>query len=211
MSSYRKLSNFGEKKMETETVIPKLLKIEDKNTLIQNNKVVVVDVYADWCGPCKIVSPLFLGLFPKYNIPGICVLAKENIDAKLSPNIQVVPTFQFFLNGAFDSAITGGDITQVENKIIELVNSISKPHPPTIEKTVPEHHHLADKNPHAVPPQLAPQFQYSEPKPPAPPTSPKSQVPLQTTNEGFQHAHEARQQYYEKPAHLPMQLPIRRK
>ena len=97
MSSYKKLSTFGEKKSEVDSLLPNILRIEDKTALIQNYKVVVIDVHADWCGPCKIVSPLFSELFKKYNIPGVCILAKENVDLKLSPSIQVVPTFQFFL------------------------------------------------------------------------------------------------------------------
>ena len=208
MSQYKKLSTFGEKKSESpEVVIPKILKIEDKMHLIQNYKVCVVDVYADWCGPCKIVSPLFSQLFTKYNIPGICILAKENVDLKLSPNIQVVPSFQFFLYGQLDSVISGADITLVENKIIELINSNNPaiPPPPTPE-TVPP--------PQPLPPQLQPNFQYQAPPPPPPPQQPmynNNTMPSQTQSEGFQHAHSVKQEFYEKPPQLPIQLPIRRK
>jgi thiol-disulfide isomerase/thioredoxin len=201
MSQYRKLSTFGEKKIESEVVIPKILKIEDKMYLIQNYKVCVVDVYADWCGPCKIVSPLFSQLFTKYNIPGICILAKENVDLKLSPNIQVVPSFQFFLYGQLESIISGADITLVENKIIELINSNSViPPPPTNPDSSAKEATAAP-----LPPQLQPQFQYQAPPPPL------TQPPNQTQSEGFQHAHNTKQEFYEKPPQLPIRLPIRRK
>ena len=205
MSSYKKLSAFGEKKSEVDSLLPNILRIEDKTALIQNYKVVVIDVHADWCGPCKIISPLFSELFKKYNIPGVCILAKENVDLKLSPSIQVVPTFQFFLYGQLDSVISGADITLVENKIIELINfqpTGGPPNPPSNPVAPPP---IESK----VPPQLEPQFQYQQPPPPPPPSSPRSVA--QTQNEGFQHAHQSRQQYYEKPAQLPMSLPIRRK
>jgi len=203
MSQYKKLSTFGEKKSESEVVIPIILKIEDKMHLIQNYKVCVVDVYADWCGPCKIVSPLFSQLFTKYNIPGICILAKENVDLKLSPNIQVVPSFQFFLYGQLESIISGADITLVENKIIELINSNTPSFQPPIK---------SESNPspaQPLPPQLQPQFQYQAPPPPPP--SSMHQVQNQTQSEGFQHAHSVKQEFYEKPPQLPIQLPIRRK
>jgi len=203
MSQYKKLSTFGEKKSESEVVIPTILKIEDKMHLIQNYKVCVVDVYADWCGPCKIVSPLFSKLFTKYNIPGICILAKENVDLKLSPNIQVVPSFQFFLYGQLESIISGADITLVENKIIELINSNT----PSIPQSIKSDSNPASTPP--LPPQLQPQFQYQAPPPPPPSSMP--QVQNQTQSEGFQHAHSVKQEFYEKPPQLPIQLPIRRK
>ena len=204
MSQYKKLSTFGEKKIESEVIIPSILKIEDKMHLMQNYKVCVVDVYADWCGPCKIISPLFSQLFSKYNIPGICILAKENVDLKLSPNIQVVPSFQFFLYGQLESIISGADITLVENKIVELINSNTPSIPPS--KPVDEKTSSAPLPPlPPLPPQLQPQFQYQAPPPPTIPTQ------TQTQAEGFQHAHNTKQEFYEKPPQLPIQLPIRRK
>ena len=202
MSNYKKLATFGEKKEEKSDNIPQILKIEDKNFILQNYKICVIDVYAGWCGPCKIVSPPFSKLFAKYNIPGVCILAKENVDLKLSPNIQVVPSFQFFVYGNLDSTISGADITLVENKIIELLNSTSIPttQQPSSQQQIPQQ----------IPPQMQPQFQYQAP----PPITGESSVAaptVQTQNEGFQHAHNSRQQYNETPPQLPMQLPIRRK
>ena len=223
MSSYKKLSHFGEKSgHETSDVVPKILRKEDKENLIRNFKVVVIDVFADWCGPCKIISPLFSSLFPKYNIPGICILAKENVDLALSPSIQVVPSFQFYLNGTLDSVISGADITLVENKIIELINSVAPTPTPGLPKNNnPPHHPSSD----SIPPQLSPQFQYQKPHGMITSASPSMPMPTQVSpsvppnstdmtqsqNEGFQHAQQSRQQYYEQPAHLPMHLPIRRK
>jgi thiol-disulfide isomerase/thioredoxin len=206
MSNYKKLSTFGEKKEGKSDNIPQILKIEDKKFLLQNYKICVIDVYADWCGPCKIVSPLFSKLFTKYNIPGVCTLAKENVDLKLSPNIQVVPSFQFFVYGNLDSTISGADITLVENKIIELINSTSMPPPPTQQQPPSTQQQL--------PPQMQSPFQYQGPAPPPLPSSESVSAPappIQTQNEGFQHAYNSRQQYNEAPPQLPMQLPIRRK
>ena len=234
MSQYKKLSSFGEKKEEEKSSdIPNILKIEDKTQLIQSYKVCVVDIYADWCGPCKIVSPLFSQLFKKYYIPGICILAKENVDLKLSTNIQVVPSFQFYLYGQLESIISGADIKLVENKIIELINSNVKI-PESLTVPVPNQNQNQNQGviypqyappPPQLPPQLQQQFQYETP--PATTqdasipsttqdtikatTQPESMLPTQTQSEGFQHDHNFRQQYYEKPPQLPIQLPIRRK
>lgn len=121
--SYRKLNELGnsepsaslsrKENYKTPTIVPEITTKEDKDSLIMNNKVVVVDVYADWCGPCKTTGPLFSMLYDKYN--GVCKLVKENVDLRLSPTVQVVPTFQIFVEGKLKSQITGANLAEVES------------------------------------------------------------------------------------------------
>ena len=119
------LGNTAPKNTEKETfdppiTVPEITTIEDKETLIRHNKVVVIDIYADWCGPCKTSAPLFAELYEKYK--DYCVLVKENVDLKLSPTIQVIPTFQIFHEGKLDSQITGVNLKDVEEKIITFIS-----------------------------------------------------------------------------------------
>lgn len=134
MSSYKKLSAIGNlEPYETDKTtslkpapiqeVPEIKTLDEKNLIISQNKVCVIDIYANWCGPCKIVSPLFTNLFPKYNNPGVCALLKENVELRLSPDVQVIPTFQFYLNGTPHSIITGADITSIEERINELIST----------------------------------------------------------------------------------------
>jgi thioredoxin 1 len=95
---------------------------EDKKQAILKNRVCVIDIYGDWCGPCKLIEPKFQALAEKYNRPGYCALVKENVDLTLSPNVGGVPTFQFYFQGRFESSITGGDMKSIEAKIQELLN-----------------------------------------------------------------------------------------
>lgn len=46
--------------------------------VLQNNLPVVVDFYADWCGPCKMLSPIIESLEPQY--AGKVVIGKLNVD-----------------------------------------------------------------------------------------------------------------------------------
>lgn len=96
--------------------------LEQKNQLIMSKKVCVIDVYASWCGPCQITGPLFEKLALKYK-DQFCVFAKENVELKLSPNVTVIPTFQFYQNGRFHSVITGADMDMIEKRVVELINS----------------------------------------------------------------------------------------
>lgn len=61
------------------------------------DKIVAVDFYADWCGPCKMISPRFESLSLEY--PNIIFL-KVNVEhlkgTSRKCGISAMPTFQFF-------------------------------------------------------------------------------------------------------------------
>jgi len=42
----------------------------------------VVDFYADWCGPCKVISPVFEQLAAAESKPGRIVFCKVNVDSQ---------------------------------------------------------------------------------------------------------------------------------
>ena len=126
MSNYKKLNDIGNSASTTSatvnsniSVVPEITSLEDKNALLKNNKLVVVDVYATWCGPCSDTTPLFAALYDKYK--SLCILVRENVDLRLSPTVQVVPTFQIFVNGKLNSQITGNSIEEVENTILKFI------------------------------------------------------------------------------------------
>ena len=96
---------------------------EEKDALIKSNKIVVVDIYGDWCGPCKRCAPQYAEFANKYNRPGKCLFVKEDVDKNFTEDITGVPMFQFFINGKLDGVITGANISAVEAKIIELIQT----------------------------------------------------------------------------------------
>ncbi len=51
--------------------------IEEFKTLINENNYVVIDFYADWCGPCKMLSPI---MHEVENEKSNIVFAKVNVD-----------------------------------------------------------------------------------------------------------------------------------
>ena len=90
--------------------------LEHKNKIIKEYKYVVVDVYGDWCGPCKKIYPKVLELQNKW--PTV-KFVKEDIDKKIT-NVNGVPYFQFYKEGKFQGDSIGASILNVNKKIEEM-------------------------------------------------------------------------------------------
>jgi len=70
--------------------------------VIKSTLPVVVDVFATWCGPCKMMLPVFEELAKE--LAGKYKLVKLNIDEErdiaIKYNVSSIPTFLFFKNGS---------------------------------------------------------------------------------------------------------------
>jgi thioredoxin-like negative regulator of GroEL len=51
-------------------------------TLTSSATFTVVDFYADWCGPCKVISPIFEQLATAESKPGKIIFCKVDVDAQ---------------------------------------------------------------------------------------------------------------------------------
>lgn len=107
--------------IEQEGEVESIESLEHKKYLIRNNKVVLVDIYGDWCGPCKAIEKKYTQIAQQYSQGGVCAVVKENIDKKISPNVRGVPTFQFYFKGQPAGVITGADIVNVEKRLVQLL------------------------------------------------------------------------------------------
>jgi len=102
---------------------PKIISAAHKQQILSANKFVVIDIYGDWCGPCKVVAPRFYELAHKYTRAGLCAMVKEDVDDELTPDVQGVPAFDFFVDGKRVHRITGGAMDDVEAKLMELAHA----------------------------------------------------------------------------------------
>lgn len=71
------------------------------NELIKGKQPVLVDFYADWCGPCKMMSPVLEELSGKMGekVKILKVDVDRNPQAAGSFGVQGVPTFILFKEG----------------------------------------------------------------------------------------------------------------
>jgi thioredoxin 1 len=135
---YRTYDELGSEEVQTPQQAPlspvhELSTLEEKRQLIGSTALVVVDIYADWCGPCKQTAPAYAVLADRYNSQSKCVLVKENLDRKIT-QVGSVPIFEFYLYGNKVDQVIGGDIPQVEKKIVALLAETQKKvqHPSSI-------------------------------------------------------------------------------
>lgn len=85
---------------------------------------VLIDFYADWCGPCKMMAPVVEKLAEDY--AGRVKVGKVNVDEEpeLAQKYRVVsiPTFAFFKNGEVaDTAVgamSAAELTQKTEQIL---------------------------------------------------------------------------------------------
>lgn len=74
---------------------------EFKTKVLENELPVMVDFYADWCGPCKRLAPVIAEIAAEYE--GKAVVYKMNVDDEPNTSaefgISSIPTLFFFKNG----------------------------------------------------------------------------------------------------------------
>ena len=98
--------------METNTLSSQIVHITDDSfdeEVTNSDKPVLVDYWADWCGPCKMIAPILDELSDEYS--GRIKIAKLNIDENPATppkyGIRGIPTLMLFKNGNVEATKVG--------------------------------------------------------------------------------------------------------
>lgn len=100
-----------------------VLKITSNNfeeEVLNSDKTTIIDFYADWCGPCKMMSPIINSIAEENNNIKV---GKLNVDEAQSIaikyNVMSIPTIIIFKNGREYKRFVG--VTNKEN-ILNVLN-----------------------------------------------------------------------------------------
>ena len=102
-----------------------VLKLTDENferEVLNSEKTCLVDFYADWCGPCKMMSPIIEQIANELadTIKVGKVNSDENIELTQKYNIMSIPTIMVIKNGNVEKTFVG--VTQKD----EIINELKK-------------------------------------------------------------------------------------
>ena len=78
------------------------------NQEISNNDLLLVDFWAEWCGPCKSMHPIFTRMAKKYKQVRFARVNVDNAqDIAMKYGVQSIPTFIMFKNGEIANQMVG--------------------------------------------------------------------------------------------------------
>ena len=96
--------------------------LDFESEVIQSNKLVIVDFWAEWCGPCKMIAPL-LDEVAKEMTDKVKIV-KVNVDEEQQLaqqyGIYNIPTLLFFKDGKVREQVVG---TAAKKVLIEKINA----------------------------------------------------------------------------------------
>ena len=90
--------------------------------VVQSDKLVIVDFWAEWCGPCKMIAPLLDEIARE--LPDKVKIVKVNVDQEQQLaqkfGIYNIPTLLFFKGGTVREQVVG---TAAKKVLVEKINS----------------------------------------------------------------------------------------
>ena len=101
----KKSEEFSKKKEDVTVVLTE----ENFDDIIKNNKLVLVDCWAEWCAPCHLYEPIYKRVAEKYK--GKAIFGRLNVDdnPKIADkyNVLNIPTTLIFVNGKLVDNLVG--------------------------------------------------------------------------------------------------------
>ncbi len=95
--------------------------LNEFNQLLKSSGKVVVDFTATWCGPCKVIAPVFEELAGQHNeVTFIKVDVDSGSDIATQAKINAMPTFVAYKNGTEVSRFSGASKEQLAQLVTQL-------------------------------------------------------------------------------------------
>ncbi|KAJ3274066.1 UDP-N-acetylglucosamine pyrophosphorylase [Terramyces sp. JEL0728] len=112
-----KKQEFGKQLQETRNQ-------EELDQILTDNQLAILEISAEWCGPCKVIAPLYESLSLSYK--NIVFLKALELPLTTGVTVYGYPTFIFFQSGKAVEKITGAKIDLVEQIVEKYSNGYQK-------------------------------------------------------------------------------------
>ena len=77
------------------------------DNMVAENDLILIDFWAEWCGPCKKVSPILDEISLEHNLPVGKLNVDDNPEKTLEFSVSSIPTMVLFKGGKPVKTITG--------------------------------------------------------------------------------------------------------
>jgi thioredoxin 1 len=95
------------------------------NDIINSDKPVLIDFFADWCGPCKAMAPILQDLKSDIGENGTIVKIDVDKNQQIAGafNVRSIPAFMVFQNGEVKWQAVGMQTKQQLKEAMQLVEA----------------------------------------------------------------------------------------
>ncbi|XP_073137487.1 thioredoxin H-type [Henckelia pumila] len=89
-----------------------------------DGKIVIANFSASWCGPCRIIAPLYVELSEKHpSVMFLTVDVDELTEFSTSWDIKATPTFFFLKDGQQLDKLVGANKPELQKKVTAILDS----------------------------------------------------------------------------------------
>lgn len=92
-----------------------------KKEVLEESKTVLIDFYADWCGPCKMLAPVLEEIAKEnINTKFVKINVDDAQDLAMEYNVMSIPTLVVIKNGKEVNRVVG---LVSKSELMEIINS----------------------------------------------------------------------------------------
>ncbi|KAK0862316.1 hypothetical protein LTR87_016629 [Friedmanniomyces endolithicus] len=99
-------------------------------TITSSSTYTIVDFYATWCGPCKVISPIFEQLAAAESKPGRITFCKVDVDAQREVagtyGVSAMPTFLILKGSSVKETVRGASATARRTAVLSAAADAAK-------------------------------------------------------------------------------------